>query len=155
LYNQDVFVLQIGWEGHTVNMMKDNDDTVTNALVLIIEDNEQLQELYRTMVKYAGLQSESITNGRVARERVQREPLPQIIILDMYLPDVSGEEILRAIRARRLPSKVIIATADANLAAQFADAADATMVKPVGVADMIRVFDRLLEQYNKEKGQAA
>ena len=135
--------------------MKDNDDKVTNALVLIIEDNEQLQELYRTMVKYASLQSESITNGRVALERIQEAPSPQIIILDMYLPDVSGEEILHVIRDRRLPSKVIIATADANLAAQFADAADATMVKPVGVADMLRVFERLLEQYGKEKGEAA
>ena len=134
--------------------MNNNDSANARPLVLIIEDNEQLQELYRTMVMYAGLQSESITNGRVARERVQQEPAPQIIILDMYLPDEPGEEILRVIRDRGLPSKVIIATADANLAAQFADAADATMVKPVGVADMIRVFERLLEQYGKEKGEA-
>lgn len=134
--------------------MNNNDNANARPLVLIIEDNEQLQELYRTMVMYAGLQSESITNGRVALERVQREPAPQIIILDMYLPDAPGEEILRVIRERGLPSKVIIATADANLAAQFADAADATMVKPVGVADMIRVFERLLEQYGKEKGKA-
>ena len=134
--------------------MNNNDYANARPLVLIIEDNEQLQELYRTMVMYAGLQSESITNGRVALERVQREPAPQIIILDMYLPDAPGEEILRVIRDRGLPSKVIVATADANLAAQFADAADATMVKPVGVADMIRVFERLLEQYGKEKGEA-
>jgi DNA-binding NtrC family response regulator len=134
--------------------MNNNDSANARPLVLIIEDNEQLQELYRTMVMYAGLQSESITNGRVALERVQQEPAPQIIILDMYLPDEPGEEILRVIRDRGLPSKVIIATADANLAAQFADAADATMVKPVGVADMIRVFERLLEQYGKEKGEA-
>ena len=134
--------------------MNNNDYTAARPLVLIIEDNEQLQELYRAMVKYAGLQSESITNGRVALERIQQEPSPEIVILDMYLPDVSGEEILHVIKARRLPSKVIIATADANLAAQFADAADATVVKPVGVADMIRVFERLLKQYGKEKGEA-
>jgi DNA-binding NtrC family response regulator len=134
--------------------MNNNDYTAARPLVLIIEDNEQLQELYRTMVMYAGLQSESITNGRIALERIQREPAPQIIILDMYLPDAPGEEILHVMRDRGLPSKVIIATADANLAAQFADAADATMVKPVGVADMIRVFERLLEQYGKEKGEA-
>src|SRR6185312_13080155 len=54
------------------------------------------------------------TTGARALEAL-REAIPEIVLLDIELPDANGIEILRSIRARKLPSAVIVVTAHGSV----------------------------------------
>ena len=85
-----------------------------NKLVLIVEDNEDFQHLYGIVAEGAGFAVERIYNGREALARIDRDPIPDIVFLDAFLPYAGGEDVLAAARKNpkwaRLP--IYILTAD-------------------------------------------
>ena len=87
-------------------------------LVLIIEDNIDFQNLYGMVAEGAGYDVESILDGNEAISRLEREPIPTLVLLDARLPHVGGEEILIAARANKTWAKVpiYILTADIRAA---------------------------------------
>jgi CheY-like chemotaxis protein len=68
------------------------------ANVLIVDDNENNRLLLRTILKYAGY---AVVETARALEAFQLagELLPDIIVVDLSLPDVSGPELIRRLRA--------------------------------------------------------
>ena len=58
---------------------------------------------------------------------------PNLIVLDMHLPHVSGINVLHQMHAeiRLLDTRIIVATADSSLANQLQDLADLVLIKPV------------------------
>jgi len=80
--------------------------------------------------------------------RLAQEHLPDLILLDLHLPDLGGEEVLRLLRednrTRGIP--VVILTADATnrqLERLLADGAHAYLTKPIGVRRLLDVIDEL------------
>jgi CheY-like chemotaxis protein len=80
-----------------------------------------------------------------------REHRPDLILLDLHLPDLSGEEVLTRLRlldeTREIP--VIVVTADATDAARTATVealADGFVTKPVGVEQLLELVDRFAGQ---------
>ena len=96
---------------------------VKKGLVLLIEDEEDLLNLYGMVVSRAGYEVESILDGKDALERLDRDPIPAIILLDMHLPSVAGDKILKAMRANKKWTKVpiYILTADVQIAQKYRD----------------------------------
>jgi CheY-like chemotaxis protein len=87
--------------------------------------------------------------GSMALE-LAREHRPDLILLDVHLPDMTGDEVLRRLRAddatRSIP--VVVLSADATQRQQRElRAAGATdyLTKPVGVRQLLEAVDRLLE----------
>jgi DNA-binding response OmpR family regulator len=80
--------------------------------VLIVEDNKQICTLYRVGLYDAVFEKHFETNGRDALE-AYRAWQPDIIILDIMLPVISGYEVLRRIRmeARDKTTPIIMASA--------------------------------------------
>ena len=68
-------------------------------LILIVEDNEDFQNLYGMLAEAAGFAVEAIYDGEEALQRLEREPIPTLLLLDSRLPHASGDEILLAARA--------------------------------------------------------
>lgn len=101
-------------------------------LALIIEDDPAQQDIFSQAIKMAGFTTEVIGNGAEALKRLA-EVIPQLVILDLHLPKVSGDEILTTIRAdERLASvPVLLATADPILAESLADSSDLVLLKPI------------------------
>lgn len=99
---------------------------------LIIEDDEDLSQIFTDALKAAGYTVETICDGAVAQERLKETP-PYIIILDMHLPNVNGSELLEQIRAdeRYNDSRVIITTADALLGEYHRSKVDLVLIKPI------------------------
>jgi len=106
--------------------------SVEDRLALVIEDDPAQQDIFSQAIKMAGFTVEAISNGDKALQRLQ-EVTPQLVILDLHLPIVSGDEILAAIRAdERLASvPVILATADPILAEALSDSSDLVLLKPI------------------------
>jgi CheY-like chemotaxis protein len=124
-------------------------------LILIVEDNEDFQNLYGMVAETAGFEVESIYDGEEAIQRLEREPIPTIVLLDSRLPHANGDEILQAARAHEKWSRVPIYLITADLrAAQrlktFApDAPHADGVIEKG-AESIHKLRELFEQFRQK-----
>ena len=66
--------------------------------ILVVDDEPDLLELVRVNLRQAGFEVETAETGRAALERLHRSP-PDLVVLDLMLPDVSGTEICRRLRA--------------------------------------------------------
>jgi two-component system phosphate regulon response regulator PhoB len=66
--------------------------------ILVVDDEPDLLELVRVNLAENGFQVEATTSGREVLERVRRAP-PDLLVLDLMLPDVPGTEICRQIRS--------------------------------------------------------
>lgn len=106
-------------------------------LALVIEDDGDQALIFTEALKKAGYKIETIMNGNTARRRLA-EATPAIVILDLHLPEVNGEEILGQIRsdARLKNTHVLVVTADAQLAQSLADEATLTLLKPVSFTQL-------------------
>lgn len=98
---------------------------------LVIEDDETLCLVASQALAMAGYNAEVVSDGLLALDRLAAT-VPAIVILDLHLPQVSGREILRQIRAddRLTRTRVIVATADPGMAQFLRDDADLVLIKP-------------------------
>jgi signal transduction histidine kinase/CheY-like chemotaxis protein/HAMP domain-containing protein len=88
----------------------------TAAVILYIEDNlSNLRLVERILARRPGVRLLSAMQGRVGID-LAREHRPDLILLDQHLPDVAGDEVLRALRAdaRTHEIPVVMLSADAN-----------------------------------------
>ena len=67
-------------------------------LVLIVEDDAKLSEIFALTLQATGYQTERVTDGAVALTRLS-EIIPDLLVLDLHLPNVAGPDILQHIRA--------------------------------------------------------
>jgi DNA-binding response OmpR family regulator len=112
---------------------------------LIIEDDPNLGEIFTEALRASGFAVEHIDDGRVAIDRLLMLR-PRVIVLDLHLPNVSGETILAFIRAQPhlADTKVILATADAALADRIRADADLVLLKPISFNQLQSLAERLL-----------
>ena len=99
---------------------------------LIIEDDEDLAEIFGQALIAASFSTEIIHDGAVAQRRL-KEVVPTVIVLDIHMPSVEGDVLLEQVRAdeRLAKAKVIVATADAQMGEVVREAADFVLIKPV------------------------
>ncbi|MBN1956015.1 MAG: response regulator [Anaerolineae bacterium] len=117
---------------------------MSSLFALIVEDTKDIANYFSLALKTAGFQTEVILTGDAALERL-KTVVPDIVVLDLHLPEVMGTEILRAIRAdaRLANTQVIVITADALTAETIQDKADLVLIKPVGLDQLGDLATRL------------
>ncbi|WP_281544889.1 sigma-54 dependent transcriptional regulator [Grimontia sp. SpTr1] len=82
--------------------------------VLIIEDSLPLANLYKQYLANESVELACVETGQAALDYLQ-ECTPHLILLDLKLPDMPGEEILQWIKKQGIPSSVIIVTSHGTL----------------------------------------
>lgn len=119
-------------------------------VILIIEDDPELSDIFATILSANGWETEIIRDGQLAMPRIVAL-LPDIILLDMHLPNVSGLEILAQLRANKnlKETKVVVITADAGLAKHTEKEADLALIKPVTFDQITELTARL---FTSKKG---
>jgi len=104
---------------------------------IIVEDDESLADLYQRYFISLGWGAQVITDGAKAYDQLQEaifdHRFSTTVVLDLYLPGRSGEDIFRMLQANKFPGQVIICTADKDLAAKYIANGVTTLVKPVSV----------------------
>jgi DNA-binding response OmpR family regulator len=80
--------------------------TEQNISILLVEDDSFISGMYQTKLSNQGYQVELIDNGETADERLQQEPLPDLVLLDIVLPKKDGFEILANLRKRKATEKL-------------------------------------------------
>ncbi|MBI5419474.1 MAG: response regulator [Deltaproteobacteria bacterium] len=82
--------------------------------ILIVDDDEVICEVLSAYLRPKGYRIRVAHTGAAASEAL-RSAIPDVVILDLRLPDMPGQEILRRIRERQLECEVIIITGFASL----------------------------------------
>jgi CheY-like chemotaxis protein len=110
---------------------------MSSLLALVIEDHVDSAIIFSEAVKRAGFEVETIRDGEVALERLAVVE-PDVVILDLNLPHVSGMEILQRIRSdpRLAKTRVVIVTAHDEMANAIQDQADLVLIKPVAFSQI-------------------
>jgi DNA-binding response OmpR family regulator len=113
-------------------------------LALIIEDDGDLADIFANALQAAQYTTEIIADGAVAQARLQ-EVVPHLVVLDLHLPHVSGESLLRQIRSTPALAcvKVLIASADPITADMLSPESDLVLVKPVSFSQLRDLAQRL------------
>ncbi len=70
----------------------------SNISLLLVEDDSFISSMYKTKLAGLGYAVEIIEDGEVAEQRLQKDPLPDLLLLDIVLPKRDGFEILAAVR---------------------------------------------------------
>ncbi len=125
------------------------DATILTGTVLYIEDNpSNLRLVERILNRRPGVKLLSAVQGRRGLE-LARAHRPDAIVLDLHLPDISGQEVLAQLRAdpetREIPVVILSADATPSQTTRLLQAgAHAYMTKPLSVAQFLGVLDELL-----------
>ena len=120
---------------------------IARPLALVIEDNADQNLVFTKAMEEAGYYTESITDGIRAQQRLT-EIVPQVIVLDLHLPNIDGEKLLEQIRKdqRLTRTRVVLATADALFASLLQSQADYVFLKPISFSQLNQLAMRFIRQ---------
>jgi two-component system phosphate regulon response regulator PhoB len=130
-----------------------------SGLVLVIEDEVDLATTLEYNLRSEGFQVRLAHNGRQGIAAATTDPLPDVIVLDLMLPDLSGTEICRRLRegdrTRDIP--VLMCTAkgeEIDRVVGFEVGADDYVVKPFSVRELIlRIRAQLRRRSQRTEGE--
>jgi len=118
---------------------------MTKNLALVIEDDQDLSEIFTRALEQAGFEVETVRDGKAAQERLRDEIVPNVIALDLHLPFVDGATLLKQIHAdeRYVKTRVILTTADAAQAEFLRNKVTIVLVKPIMFSQLRDISARL------------
>ena len=124
-------------------------------LILIVEDDRPVRSLISMALKSRGYQQEAVSNGQEAVLAMTGHP-PDILILDLGLPDMDGNDIIKMVREwSQLPIIVVSARSDERDKIDALDyGADDYLTKPFSVEELlarIRVAVRRLQYIHENQ----
>jgi DNA-binding response OmpR family regulator len=104
--------------------------------MLIIEDDRDLANLFKIVMEMSGFDVDMIHDGRQGLETLQDQILPDVVMLDMHLPGVSGEEIYAMMQGRGEDRRVLLCSADVQLVEHYRAQGAKALTKPAPVDDL-------------------
>jgi two-component system, OmpR family, response regulator len=120
--------------------------SVTGARVLIVEDDQAIRELLARVFSRGGFVVRSAAEGREAL-RLLEEETPDLIVLDLVLPEVNGMQVLVTVRQHPRLAKVpvLVETGTATSADDLRDFSPLyVLYKPFQLATVLPAAEELL-----------
>lgn len=124
------------------------------AIIYIVEDDSNIREIETIALKNSGHTVYSFETAKEFYRKVD-ERVPDLVVLDVMLPDESGYEIVKKIRkqpaTRRLPVIMVTAkTQEIDMIKGLDDGADDYIKKPFSIMELISRVKALLRRTNAE-----
>ncbi|HEX8321816.1 response regulator [Longimicrobium sp.] len=119
----------------------------TRPLLLVADDNPDNRTIFATILQHLGFRTAVASGGFASVEIAQRER-PDLIIMDLMMPDLGGEEALRRIRANpeleHVPVLAVTAQVLYTTASSKADGFCGLLHKPVSPRNLADAVQRCL-----------
>ncbi len=118
--------------------------------ILVVDDNPVCRELMREALQGNGVEVLEACDGHQALQMIRQSP-PDLVLLDLQMPPVSGYEVLAQIRSDPSTADIVVAALTAyamrgdrekGLSAGFND----YITKPIDVANLRKSVERLLNE---------
>lgn len=128
------------------------------TLIYVVEDDRNIQEIETFALSSSGYSVRGFDNAKQFYEAMEKE-LPNLVLLDIMLPDEDGIDILRKIRSRRdthsIPVIMVTAkTGEVDKVRGLDSGADDYMTKPFGVMELLSRVKAVLRRYHVEKNDS-
>jgi two-component system, OmpR family, phosphate regulon response regulator PhoB len=122
--------------GETVN------ETGGKPLILVVDDEADIVDTLVYNLQQEGYRTRSAKSGSEAVKQARERPTPDLVLLDLMLPDISGTEVCRVLRAdeatRRIPVIMLTAKdAEIDRVVGFEVGADDYVTKPFSVRELM------------------
>ena len=132
--------------------MKPYQGTAKNETILIVEDEVKAAEILQLYLAQEGYKTVVAHNGRDALALIKNTSLA-LVILDLMLPDISGETICRTIRRQsRLPVIMLTAKIEEKDFINGLDiGADDYLTKPIGPKAVVAKVNALLRRVSSDE----
>jgi len=119
--------------------------------ILVVEDEKDLVDVLMYNLNKEGYMVESALDGSTAMKVLQKDPVPDMLILDLMLPDMQGFDICRYVRSnnRLRNTPVIMLTAkgeEIDRVVGFEVGADDYVVKPFSVRELLLRIKAILRR---------
>jgi two-component system OmpR family response regulator len=121
--------------------------------VMIVDDEASITDAVATALRYEGFDTCEIASGRAAVTAID-EFRPDLIILDVMLPDLDGLAVARRLRDRRVPVPVIFLSAKDATEDKIAGLAlgDDYVTKPFSLAELVARVQTVLRRTQGDDG---
>ena len=138
------------WEHGLINARCGGGQQQVAKRVLVVEDNELNLKLFCDLLRAHEFTAEPVRDGRDALARA-RDFDPELIIMDIQMPHVSGYELIEALKAdevlRRIPIIAVTAYAGRDDEDRIrAAGADAYVSKPISLARFVQEVNALMPE---------
>lgn len=125
---------------------------MTKPLVLVVDDDEDIRDAVSWALEDEGYRVATATDGRDALRRLREGELPSVVLVDLMMPHMDGEELVRAVAASpfaHVPIVVMSGHVGAGAKAGAAGAA-ACLPKPVDLDDLLSTIARFTSRSTEE-----
>ncbi len=124
--------------------------------ILVIDDDPAMTDLLKLLLRQTGAEIRTVNDGR-SGINLTRSFKPQIIILDLMMPEMDGWQVCKEIRTfNDVPILILSALDSPGLVAAALDAgADDYLIKPVTSSVLIAHINNLVRRAMKEKQNLA
>ncbi len=127
---------------------------MSDELILIVEDNEWNQKLVRDVLQHRGYRTIEANTAKTGIG-LAHENRPDLIVLDIWLPDINGVQVLEQLRndptTSHIPCMAVTASAMATDRAKILGAGfDAYLSKPIHIKEFLNHVQRLLERRQRD-----
>lgn len=119
--------------------------------ILVVEDDRKIAKVVKVYLEGAGFNAVTAEKGRVAIDYALKEP-PLLVILDLMLPDMSGEEVCQELREiGDFPIIMLTAkSSEEERVAGFALGADDYVVKPFSPKELVARVKAVMKRAQKK-----
>ncbi len=129
-----------------------------NTRALIVEDSDDMRDLIKLLMEEAGYETLTAANGHEALKYIEddRETI-DLVITDVQMPEITGHEILAALRSRRGETPVIVITAFGSVeqaVAMVINGAFQYLTKPFNKTKLLSLVEKALEASAPRREQA-
>jgi CheY-like chemotaxis protein len=113
---------------------------------MIVEDDEDIREMLRLVLEAGGYRVVTAADGLEAWERLAADRQPSLIILDLMMPRMDGEQFLKKLRASsQCGVPVVVMSGQPGAIQKARDLhADASLIKPVDLDDLLGTVERFV-----------
>ena len=115
--------------------------------ILIVEDDEDTAEVVATLLEDAGFRAKSVDRGEMALDEIMAQN-PDLVLLDINLPDISGIEILKHVRSHSFLPMIVLSGfgQDSDRVIALEAGADDYMAKPFSPEELVARVKALLRR---------
>jgi two-component system, OmpR family, KDP operon response regulator KdpE len=127
--------------------------SAASPIVLVVDDEEPIRRFLRPVLANQGFEVVEAAAGEEALAWAAARP-PQLVVLDLGLPDISGQIVLERLRARTTVPVIILSAmgAEVDKVAAFDAGADDYLTKPFGVGELLARVRAVMRRSKADAG---